>query len=79
MSLSDRIQTLKRKQDAILARIKNAQAKQAKEERALSTRQKVLIGVATLRGLERGLITNESLIKLLTDTLAEKDLKLFNL
>ena len=73
------IQTLKRKQDAILTKLRNAQARQAKADRRRAVRIKILIGVATLRALDRGLIARESLVKLLTENLAEKDRRLFDL
>ena len=79
LSLIARIITLKQKKEALLARLALAEAQQAREERALETRRKILIGAAVLAGVRRGTFQQDQLMKLLSENLSEKDKKAFRI
>ncbi len=79
MDYSQRILALKAKKGAVMAKLAKAEGQQAREERRLLTRQKVLIGVAVLRALEHGRISQEAFHQLLGKNLTQKDLEVFKL
>ena len=79
MSMETKIIGLKKKQIAILERLRTAQAQQKKEDRRLEVRRKILIGVATLRAVEKGLVSHEAFFRLLGENLDEKDLTFFKI
>jgi hypothetical protein len=77
MDYSQRISALKAKKDAVMAKLAKAEGQQAREERRLSVRKKVLIGVAVLRACEHGRISQEAFHQLLEKNLTPKDLEVF--
>ena len=79
MDYSERISRLKGKKDALLAKLAMAESQQAKEERKVATRQKIVIGAAVQRALAAGRMSQDGFRRLLTDNLTAKDLELFKL
>lgn len=77
MSLGTRVQRLKEKKDAIMARLATAEAQQAREERKLAVHRKILIGAAILTAIRRGQFDQDQLMKLLSENLTDKDKKAF--
>jgi hypothetical protein len=70
---------LKAKKAALTARLSQAEAKQAKEQRRRLTRQKIIIGAAVTRACALGRMDQESFRRLLTENLSSKDLAIFDL
>jgi hypothetical protein len=74
-----RILALKQKKDAVMARLALAEAQQAKQERKLETRKRILIGAAIITAIQRGKFQQDQLMQLLAENLSERDQRAFRI
>lgn len=77
MNYLTQISRLRSRKDALLAKLARAESQQAKEERKVLTRQKIVIGAAVQRALAAGRMSQDGFKRLLTENLTAKDLELF--
>ncbi len=77
MIKSRSISDLKARKAALSARLARAIAQQAKEERKVLTRKKILIGAAVQRSLAAGRMSQQAFSQLLTENLSAKDIEIF--
>ncbi|WP_063660763.1 hypothetical protein [Aliivibrio fischeri] len=78
--MTTKLELLKQKQSALLARIKQEEAKQKTKERKEETRMKILLGAMILEEMKASTTTNEEIRKRLNIYLTKKrDRELFKL
>ncbi|MGN2754983.1 hypothetical protein [Aliivibrio fischeri] len=78
--MTTKLEQLKQKQSALLARIKQEEAKQKTKERKEETRMKILLGAMILEEMKANTTTNEEIRKRLNIYLTkERDRGLFKL
>ncbi|MCE7575811.1 hypothetical protein [Aliivibrio fischeri] len=78
--MTTKLELLKQKQSALLARIKQEEAKQKTKERKEETRMKILLGAMILEEMKASTTTNEEIRKRLNIYLTKKrDRGLFKL